>query len=119
MTRFMSLGRAEQMDLDLVPHDVGNKVELTLLWKGEPVKNRMVFIRGPERFRQNMKTDERGRVVFSPESPGQYTFRSSKEEMESGEESGERVQIDSSQHHNGFEATFRWLTVIDGFCFLP
>ena len=86
------LGRAEQMDLDLVPHDVGNKLELKLLWKGEPVKNRMVFIRGPERFRQNLKTDERGRVVFSPESPGQYTIRSSKEEMKSGEEGEEKYQ---------------------------
>ena len=91
------LGRAERMNLDLVPHDVGNKVELTLLWKGEPVRNRMVFMRGPERFRQNLETDERGRVVLVPKSPGQYTIRSSKEELKSGEESGEKYQ---SVRHN-------------------
>ena len=35
--------------------------------------------------------------MFSPESPGQYTIRSSKEEMKSGEESGEKYQ---SIRHN-------------------
>ena len=45
--------------------------------------------RRPERFRQNLKTDERGRVVFSPVSRGRYTFRSSKDEMKSGEEGGQ------------------------------
>ncbi|MFP6676810.1 MAG: hypothetical protein VB878_17130 [Pirellulaceae bacterium] len=45
------LGRAKHMKLDIVPHDLENEVELTVLWKGKPAGNRMVFIRGPKNMR--------------------------------------------------------------------
>lgn len=33
------LGRAEQMDLDLVPHDLGKDLEVTLSWKGSQLQS--------------------------------------------------------------------------------
>ncbi len=87
------LGRAEQMKLDLVPHDSGDELELTLLWQGEPVGDRMVFIRGPQGFRKNLLTDERGRIAFVPKDGGSYTFRSSVEQKTAGEEQGDQYEF--------------------------
>lgn len=82
------LGRAEQMDLDLVPHDVGNQFEFTLLWKGEPVADRMVFVRGEKDFRKNVKTDAKGRVKLERPTTGTLTLRSSVEFPTPGEDDG-------------------------------
>jgi hypothetical protein len=87
------LGRAEQLDCDLVPHQSGSKMELTLLWQNEPVADRMVFVRGPNKFRQNVKTDERGRVTVTPNESGRYTFRSSVEVNTPGTENGEAYEL--------------------------
>ncbi len=87
------LGRAEQMRLDLVPHDAGKELELTLLWKGKPTSDRMVFVRGPMGYRKNVKTDERGRIRVKPEDAGRYTIRSSVEEPIAGEENGEVYEL--------------------------
>jgi len=91
------LGRAEQMDLDLVPHDSGDRLELTLRWNGEPVADRMVFIRGPKGFRKNIATDDRGTVVITPQVSGRYRFRSSVEFETPGREDGQAYQ---SVRHN-------------------
>ena len=69
------LSRAEHMDLDIVPHDEGAEVELKVLWLGKPVKGQTLFIRGPRRFRKNIKTSDRGTVRFKPADKGRYTFR--------------------------------------------
>ncbi len=87
------LGRAEQMDLDLVPHNIGQQLEVTLLWKGKPVSDRMIFVRGPNRFRKNMKTDQRGRIRLPFEDSGNYTFRSSVEEPIPGTEDGQAYEF--------------------------
>jgi hypothetical protein len=87
------LGRAEQIALDIVPHDSEEQVELTVLWKGKPVAGRMVYIRGPGGFRKNPTTDQRGRVTFTPQQAGSYRFRSSVEENIAGEERGEKYQL--------------------------
>lgn len=87
------LGRAEQMDLDLVPHDAGNQLELTLLWKGKPVADRMVFIRGPKGFRKNVKTDAGGRIELERPASGTLTLRSSVEFPTPGEENGEAYEL--------------------------
>ncbi|MEO1614668.1 MAG: hypothetical protein AAFV88_02390, partial [Planctomycetota bacterium] len=86
------LGRAEQMDLDLVPHDHGGQIEFTLLWKGEPVADRMVFIRGPEGFRENVKTNAKGRIELKRLSKGTLTLRSSVEFDTPGNENGEAFE---------------------------
>jgi hypothetical protein len=80
------LGGAEHMDLEIVPHDEEAQVELTVRWRGKPAAGRTVYIRGPKKFRKNLKTDERGAVRFTPAQAGRYTFRSSVEEDISGRE---------------------------------
>lgn len=87
------LGRAEQMDLDLVPHDVGQQLEVKLLWKGNPVPDRMVFVRGPSGFRKNVMTDARGRILLTIENAGDYSFRSSVELPTPGEDDGEAYEL--------------------------
>jgi hypothetical protein len=92
------LGRAEQMDLDLVPHDVGDKLEFTLLWKGQPVAERMVYVRGPEGLRINIETDAKGRIELQrPSTKERLTLRSSVEFPTPGEENGEAYE---SIRHN-------------------
>lgn len=92
------LGRAEHMDLDIVPHDVEDQLELTVLWKGKPAADRMVFIRGPKNLRKNVKTGDNGRVRFTPADPGRYTFRTSVEEPTPGREGEEDYAL---IRHNG------------------
>lgn len=87
------LGRAEQLNLDLVPHDVGSKVEFTLLWKGKPAADRMVFVRGPKGFQANLKTDQRGKILLSPTQSGRHTLRSSVEEQTPGVENEEPYEL--------------------------
>lgn len=92
------LGRAEHLDLDIVPHDHGDEMQLTVLWKGEPAGNRTVHIRGPERFQQNLTTNERGRVEFTPPAAGRYTFRTSVEEATPGRDGEDEYEL---IRHNG------------------
>lgn len=87
------LGRAEQMDLDLVPHDVGPKIEFTLLWQGKPVGDRTVYVRGPEGLRENITTDSKGRFELPRPSSGTLTLRSSVEFPTPGEENGEAYEL--------------------------
>ena len=83
------LGRAEHMDLDIVPHDSESEVEVTVLWEGKAATERIVYIRGPKQFRKNVKTDEKGRVRFTPAAAGRYTLRTSVEEATPGREGDE------------------------------
>lgn len=87
------LGPAEQMDLDLVPHSFGSKLDLTLRWKGHPVGGRMVFVRGPKGFRKNIRTDDKGSIELDSLAPGKYSFRSSVEENVAGTEGDEKYEL--------------------------
>lgn len=86
------LGRAEQMDLDFVAHEHGNMIEFTLLWKGEPVPDRRVFVRGPKGFRETYKTNVRGEIEVPRPEAGRLTLHSSVEEQTPGEEDGEAYE---------------------------
>ena len=57
-----------------------------------------VYIRGPQQFRKNLKTDERGAVRFTPSNAGRYTFRSSVEEAISGRDGDQDYSL---IRHNG------------------
>lgn len=93
------LARAEKMALDIVPHDeTGGSMELTVLWHGKPATGRMVYLRGPKGFRQNMKTDQDGRIEFKIGDKGRYTIRTSVEEVDkSGTFEGKDYQV--VRHH--------------------
>lgn len=86
------LGRAEQMDLDLVAHEHGDVIEFKLLWKGEPVPDRRVFVRGPKGFRETFKTNVRGEIEVPHPDTGRLTLRSSVEERTPGEDGGEAYE---------------------------
>lgn len=91
------LDRAWNMALDIVPHDFGPRMTLTVLWHGKPVAERMVFIRGPKGFRKNIKTDEDGQVTFDIEATGQFTFRTNVEEDKQGQDGGKDYAL--IRHH--------------------
>ncbi|HBE67007.1 MAG TPA: hypothetical protein DDW52_02555 [Planctomycetaceae bacterium] len=86
------LGHAEQMKLDLVPHDEGGKIEFTLMWKGKPVADRMVFVRGPDGLRKTVKTNDKGTIELKRPSKGSLTLRSSVEFPTRGNENGEAYE---------------------------
>ena len=91
------LGRAEHMDIDIVPHDFGNKLNLKVLWKGKPATARTVYIRGPKGFKQNPKTNEKGSVQIDVKEPGVYTFRTYVELDSAGEDGGKEYSL--IRHH--------------------
>lgn len=92
------LGRAEQLRLDIVPHDEPDGVQFKVLFDGKPQADRPVSVRGPQGFRKQLKTDKRGRVQFTPPESGRYTIHSSVElPEEAGEFEGKPYQ--SVRHH--------------------
>ena len=91
------LGRADQMALDIVPHDSGNELELRVLWKGNPVADRVVHVRGPKGYKHNFTTDKRGVVSLTKDADGEYSFRTSFEEQKAGEHEKEKYE---SIRHN-------------------
>lgn len=91
------LGRAEQMALDIVPHDFGNRMTLTVLWHGKPAVNRTMYVRGPKKLRMNLKTNDEGKITFDTEHDGRYTFRTSVELDEPGKDDGKDYSL--IRHH--------------------
>ena len=92
------LARAEHLKLDIVPHDEGDKLELTLLWKGEPAPDCRFYIRGPKKLVKNTKTDEKGRVTVKTSNPGRYIFRAYVELDEAGKHDGKPYEL--IRHHS-------------------
>ena len=92
------LARAEQMKLDIVPHDHGDELELTVFWQGKPAANRPVFVRGPQNLRKNLNTDANGELHLKIENPGQYMFRTNVEEDKQGTDGDRRYDL---IRHNG------------------
>lgn len=91
------LGRAEQLDLDIVPHPADDGAGFQVLWKGQPVAGRPVAVRGPGGFKAQLKTDDKGRIQFKPEKKGRYTLRTSVEQKETGTDNGQEYQL--IRHH--------------------
>ncbi|MDA1049716.1 MAG: hypothetical protein O3C40_04440 [Planctomycetota bacterium] len=91
------LGRAEQLMLDIVPHDEEDAMQLTVLWQGKPAAGRTLSIRGPGGFKENLTTDASGRVRFEAKAKGQYIFRTNVEEKKDGTDDGETFQL--IRHH--------------------
>lgn len=88
-----ALARAENLHLDIVPHDHEGEVQLTVLWKGKPAADRPVYIRGPKGFNQTPKTDAKGIVTFKPDAAGRYLFRTSVDEDKGGEDDGKAYSL--------------------------
>lgn len=91
------LGRADQMALDIVPHDLGDELELRVLWNGEPVADNIVHVRGPKKYKHNFTSDERGHVRLKIDADGEYSFRTSVKEQKSGKH--ENDEYESIRHN--------------------
>lgn len=91
------LARAEQMRLDIVPHDEADGVQLKVLWEGKPAGGRPVSVRGPKGLNQNLKTDDQGLLHVKTEAAGQYTFRAYVEEDKSGRDNDKEYSL--IRHH--------------------
>lgn len=91
------LGRAEQLDLDVVPQAVDGRAGFQVLWKGKPATGRPVAVRGPGGFKAQLTTDDEGRVHFEPKGKGRYTLRTSFEQKETGTDKGQEYQL--IRHH--------------------
>jgi len=87
------LARAEQLELDIVPHDHDGVMELKVLWRGKPVAGRSVYLRRPKGLKKNPKTDKNGVVRFKAEAEGRYLFRTSVDEKASGTDGGKDYQL--------------------------
>ena len=91
------LARAKQMELDIVPHDEGDELSLSVFWRGAPAAKRLVYVRGPKGFRQNVKTDDRGKLRIKIKTPGKYLFRTYVEENKAGQDGGK--DYSAIRHH--------------------
>lgn len=91
------LADAKHMALDIVPHDRGDQLSLTVLWQGEKAAGRMVYVRGPKGFRKNLKTDDSGRVKLKLAGKGTYTFRTNVELQQAGEDGDDTYDL--IRHH--------------------
>ena len=92
------LARTDELELQIVPHDAENEMQLTVYWKGKRAANAPVVIRGPKSFRKNLKTDEAGNVRFPVEKQGRYTCRTYVELKESGKDGGKDYEL--IRHHS-------------------
>lgn len=90
---FYKLGRSEPLGLDVVPVKVDEGRAFQVLWKGKPIANRTVQIRGPKGFKATPKTNKDGRVTFSSEAQGRLTVKTTVEEKEEGEFEGKTYQL--------------------------
>ena len=89
------LARAKQMRLDIVALD--DQGTFQVLWEGKPAANRPMYIRGPQRYRLNTKTDKKGVVTLSAKHKGRYLLRSFVELNEAGKFEGKAFQ--RIRHH--------------------
>jgi hypothetical protein len=80
------LGHSDRLDLDIVPHDAGETLELQVIWRKKAAVGSRVFIHGPNGFRKTLTTDAAGKVKFQPTADGMYRFRTGVVEPEAGGE---------------------------------
>ncbi|MCA9072158.1 MAG: hypothetical protein KDA84_24690 [Planctomycetaceae bacterium] len=92
------LGKTDELDLQIVPHDLGKKMELTVYWKGKPAKDVPLYLRGPDKFRMKLTTDQSGQVSFPVVGKGRYTCRTFVELKESGTDDGKDYEL--IRHHS-------------------
>ena len=83
-------GPSKELKLDIVPHVVADRLELAVLWNGEPLAGAKVSLRvGDDEEAIEKTTDEKGRVTFKPQGKGTVSILTSRmDESQSGELTG-------------------------------
>lgn len=92
----VALARAERLDLDIVPQLEGEKVKLTVLWKGKPAAGAEVIVHVPGGGEQELKADDQGQVAFDAARAGSYGLRA------------KFVEPNSAGEHNGNAYSEAW-----------
>lgn len=69
-----ALARAERLSLDLVPQIADEQLEIQLLWQGEALPNRTIFVWTPEGEVLQIRTDQSGKAVAACDQEGLYFF---------------------------------------------
>lgn len=92
------LGKTDELELQIVPHDAEDEMELTVYWRGKRAANVPMVLRGPKKFRKNLKTDEAGNVRFPIKDKGRYTCRTYVEVKKGGKDGDKTYQL--IRHHS-------------------
>lgn len=91
------LGRSKSLKLDIVPQPLKDSLQVQVLWDGKPAANRPMAVRGAGGLKENLKTDEKGVVSFTPDKPGRYTLHTSVDLDQDGSFEGKDYQL--IRHH--------------------
>ncbi len=90
--QMQKLSKSPKLDLDLVPLPVGDQLQLTVLWKGQPVSDVQVHVVGPKQ-RQKLSTNTSGQVQWEAVSGTRYFVRATLIDQDSaGVEGGKEYQ---------------------------
>jgi len=93
-----SVETSKMLDVDLIPAVTKDgKIEITVLWKGEPLPQSEVAAVIPGVGPAKSQTDEKGKVVFEKGEPGLFSARARVIQEGKGEEGGK--PYDSVRHY--------------------
>lgn len=84
-----SIDSSKHLALDLVPRQVGNTVEVSVLWNGTPVSGAQVKVYGPGIEDFEADSDEKGLASFPIGDNGVYSIRARHIEDKAGTADGE------------------------------
>lgn len=79
---------SDQLDLDLIPTEDGDKIKVQVLWQGKPAAGVQVVAVNPAGDDQELESDADGFVSVVKEEPGLFTFRARQSVEGAGEEDG-------------------------------
>lgn len=95
-------GPAVRTTLGIYPIHLGKELVLKVFFKDEALSGAKVNIHAPNGWSKEVKTDESGKIRFTPTWPGQYVFEVIHPEKTPGEFQG--VAYEAVRHR----ATFTW-----------
>lgn len=94
-----TLGRTEQLPLDVVPTLEGDQCQLTVLWQGKPAANSEVTIEKKGGKAEKVTADAEGRLSFKTSGAGEYSIRAKHVEADkTGEREGKAYT--SASHYS-------------------
>lgn len=86
-----ALGRAKELELDIVPRLGEGTLECTVLWKGEPLADCELSVIDPAGKSQTLKTGAKGEASVPANQQGLYALRAKHVEADAGgEENGQK-----------------------------
>ena len=88
----------KQLALDLIPAKVGDNIQITAKWHGEPVRGAQVKVVGPGMKDVESITDEHGQVTFAAAKAGVHSIRARHVEAKAGERNGSAYT--STRHYS-------------------